>query len=626
MSAGGLSYDCLSTSRKVTLPSVEMWNTNMNILGDPIKSIHTRKIDKVGDTQSILLSQENSGDRIAEMINVYARGVNPMVSVSYDNHTGKNASKLPLRPEVFRPPIIRQEQLMPLSRQPREWFYALTNPRLPEIQNQMSCNELKSSISDRKNTNEALTNLKYHELDNVDNIKPVKIKDELLNNENRNDVTLISSINPYGLEQFGEKKLYKTPLISKIDTNISKILKGDEISSRESKLVKENKLLYSAFSNCSKMNNGTIIPSNLQHKSIIETCDMLRPIAVTNEKNKNMEFYRPDSILKFTKDINQFNIQSSMNDDKYIHFDSEKKLNKEINQIEIQSSINDDKYIHFDSDKKLNKELLKTSCESAISDINNIFLNNNEEINKGIYKDSKFGTMIYSTESNPNASIVLEEKYPHFAIKEILNKDNIIVRPTSTQIWKSLDNPTKEMDSKLKVLDIETQKTSQPRYDRLEMNGKKGVKEYIPIISHSSGIYRKDLSIKYINEKPIGKINEKTPISITTNMKKEEKNNEYINIPNQTRRTLLIENLNTSNIPEMEYKIMDDYMIQSRESRSQINENKSNSSFEQIGNYIPKFNYIDQSTEMPITNDFLNVKKKAIDEYKNRYQNDIPIF
>ena len=43
MSAGGISYDCLTTSRKVTLPSVESWGTNMNIVKDPNKGIFTKK-------------------------------------------------------------------------------------------------------------------------------------------------------------------------------------------------------------------------------------------------------------------------------------------------------------------------------------------------------------------------------------------------------------------------------------------------------------------------------------------------------------------------------------------------------------------------------------------------------
>ena len=158
MSAGGLSYDCLVTSRKVTLPSVEMWGTNMNILQDPPTSVYTRRKDKVGDTQQILLAQEASGDRIAECINVYARGVNPMVSVSYDNNSNNAGSrgsivsnfntsvKLPYKPEVFHPPVFRQEDLMPLSRQPRNWFYALANPEIPNVVHQMSCPETRSAV------------------------------------------------------------------------------------------------------------------------------------------------------------------------------------------------------------------------------------------------------------------------------------------------------------------------------------------------------------------------------------------------------------------------------------------------------------------------------------------------
>ena len=76
MSSGGISYDCLTTSRKATLPSVESWGTNMNIL-KILTKVFLRRKDRVGDTQEVLLAQDASGDRIAECINVYARGVNP---------------------------------------------------------------------------------------------------------------------------------------------------------------------------------------------------------------------------------------------------------------------------------------------------------------------------------------------------------------------------------------------------------------------------------------------------------------------------------------------------------------------------------------------------------------------
>lgn len=136
MAAGGLSYSGLVNHGKVTLPSVETWGSNMNILRDPPKSITTRRVNKVGETSSITQTIEESENRSCEAIQVYARGVNPSVSVSYTNHGNnggqrsgsivsnihQSSAKLPytiMRDGAFRPPVKRQEDLMPLSRLPR---------------------------------------------------------------------------------------------------------------------------------------------------------------------------------------------------------------------------------------------------------------------------------------------------------------------------------------------------------------------------------------------------------------------------------------------------------------------------------------------------------------------------
>jgi len=164
MSAGGISYDMVYPRRTVTLPSVESWGTNMNILKDPPKSIHTKKKDKVGDTQEYTLMLAASGDRITENIQVYPRGVNPMVSVSYGNqgtNGGQNrqsggtagtrsrnsfnrnnnntGTKMPYNIQVFRPPVRTQFDLLPLSRLPRRWTYAFANPAMPTYVNQSKC-------------------------------------------------------------------------------------------------------------------------------------------------------------------------------------------------------------------------------------------------------------------------------------------------------------------------------------------------------------------------------------------------------------------------------------------------------------------------------------------------------
>ena len=153
MSAGGLSYSGLVNHGKITLPSVDSWSSNMNILRDPPKSRYTRRIDKVGETSSITEMIDESGNRACEAISVYARGVNPMVSVSYGNqgnnggqrssgitNANQPAAKLPysiMRDGAFRPPLLLQEDLLPLSRMPRVWTSAFSQPGFADFSRKM---------------------------------------------------------------------------------------------------------------------------------------------------------------------------------------------------------------------------------------------------------------------------------------------------------------------------------------------------------------------------------------------------------------------------------------------------------------------------------------------------------
>ena len=151
-----ISYSGLTNYGKATLPSVESWGTNMNLLRDPSRSITTRKIDKVGQTSSITDMIDDSANRSCEAILQYARGVNPFVSVSYSNNgnnggqksnglngmfnSGGRQSFLPyrvMRDGAFRPPVMRQENLLPLSRQPRVWTTAFTQPGFTDFSKRM---------------------------------------------------------------------------------------------------------------------------------------------------------------------------------------------------------------------------------------------------------------------------------------------------------------------------------------------------------------------------------------------------------------------------------------------------------------------------------------------------------
>jgi len=143
------SYSGITNYGKSTLPSVEGWSTNLNMIRDPTRSITTRRIDKVGDTNAITDSIDGSGDRSCEAILKYTRGVNPMVSISYSNNgnnggqgIGQNktqsySSRTIMKDGAFHPPVMSQEELMPLSRQPRIWTSASTQPGFVDFSKKM---------------------------------------------------------------------------------------------------------------------------------------------------------------------------------------------------------------------------------------------------------------------------------------------------------------------------------------------------------------------------------------------------------------------------------------------------------------------------------------------------------
>jgi hypothetical protein len=152
-----ISYSGIVGYGKSSLPSVESWGTNMNILRDPPKSISTRRIDKVGQTSSITELIDESGSRSCEGISHYARGVNPFVSVDYGNagnNGGQNSggfggvgqnlgssgnrigggqAYLPYRVNragSFRPHITAPCEMLPLSRTPIDNIEAFSKPGL----------------------------------------------------------------------------------------------------------------------------------------------------------------------------------------------------------------------------------------------------------------------------------------------------------------------------------------------------------------------------------------------------------------------------------------------------------------------------------------------------------------
>jgi hypothetical protein len=140
---------------KVTLPSVESWGTNNNIMRDPPKSLFTRKIDRITDTSKLNEMIDGAGDRINETILLYPRGRNPMIGgVDYGSTSNAGLSggittysrsiqpKLPYRimdGGAFRPPIMTERDLLPLSRLPYGNYSVTSKPEFKGFEKQLTC-------------------------------------------------------------------------------------------------------------------------------------------------------------------------------------------------------------------------------------------------------------------------------------------------------------------------------------------------------------------------------------------------------------------------------------------------------------------------------------------------------
>jgi hypothetical protein len=196
----------------LTLPSVEGGFGTLNILRDPPKSIETRYISKVGDTSKIATWVDDSGDRICEGINKYARGINPMVSVSYTNE-GSNGGQVRFRAGnvsaqttalnsgqaympyrvnregAFRPPIVPPQELYALSRLPRVSPSYYTNPGSAQVAfNQ----DLKCSSNLREIRNQLLTvTANPRAIFNIETpqMQPFDVKSSIIDNKKHSTIS-----------------------------------------------------------------------------------------------------------------------------------------------------------------------------------------------------------------------------------------------------------------------------------------------------------------------------------------------------------------------------------------------------------------------------------------------------
>ena len=409
-----LSYTGLTNYGKTTLPSVESWGTNMNILRDPPKSIMTRKQNKVGETNSIIENNLNS-DRINENILVYARGVNPMVGVSYNNDssgmsgnlaglsqsfntisTSSTQSMLPYRimnGQYFQPPVMTKEELLPLSRQPRAWTSQNTSlgfvdfsKRVKDQGDATTTKEVKTSV--------LKTSIRPTEYKRIEKPieQPYETKYSIQNTMNifvnsgmrTRDITnkYISDVN---------NGINKNPLNVNVYSNIGhKIYKNDTNVYTKNSIQDINK--KEAFSNISGLgeyNNNKVNTTNyIQDINQKEAFSNISGLGENNNNNINTTNY--------IQDINQkeaFSNISGLCETKYIHKDI--KLDRILpNYVSSTNNSDSTKYIRIEP---INEIHLDKNIPNAIFENNNVKKTNDVDnrtyvlppkINPGSYIDN----------------------------------------------------------------------------------------------------------------------------------------------------------------------------------------------------------------------------------------------
>jgi hypothetical protein len=311
------SYSALNNYGKSTLPSVESWSINNNIIKDPPKSITTRRIEKVGDTTFLNEIIDESLDRNSEVINEYARGVNPMVSVSFSNngnnggqHSGNliigggNQGKLPYRimnGGAFRPPIVKPQDLLPVSR------------------------------SNRKNTN---MNTNSHKIDYT---KRIKLCGDDTNTKEVKKEIIRGNIKP------NKTYKYETPISEPSDVRykVKKILNGDIVTNKKSiDIIKRiNKEITNTTKNKLQLEYGTNKTENI-YKDInnglvdltkIKTNSLIQGNYETNKSSNISSNVKHENKLVLTKNVPRHEYVSNKMERKYNNVNGNKyRLNQKI--------------------------------------------------------------------------------------------------------------------------------------------------------------------------------------------------------------------------------------------------------------------------------------------------------
>jgi hypothetical protein len=377
-------------SGKVSLPSVDSWNYDLAVLRDPPKSIHTRKIDKPGQTSDITQMIQDSSDRACEAIMVYARGVNPMVGVSYDNYGnnggqksgnvsqqglnlgGNKAAYLPYRimnGGAFRPPVRDQRELLPLSRQPRVWTQSFTQPGFADYSKKVFCTT---------ETGDELRMVKKPEQVLKGNIRPTavyKLETPIVENyevkyvlKNPVQVQGFSGIQPNAKFNAENGNVYAQVLENPLKPNVNLNMTGDRVKDIDLSNFNTNKYTQEVL-------HKDVQSKLAKNISITPIDDLMN----TNRDNYTHEILNAQALSNVSKNISSTPIDELLNTnrDNYTHeiLDAQALSNASKNifstPIDNLMNTNRDNYTHEILDAQAHSNISKNISVTSIGDLIN---------------------------------------------------------------------------------------------------------------------------------------------------------------------------------------------------------------------------------------------------------------
>ena len=372
-----ISYNCIiGHKQKVTLPSVSGGLGSMYIQKNPPSSIHTRRISKVGETSSLTSLIDDSGDRINEAILNYARGVNPMVSVSYGNQgngtmngnvTSNSAKPMASMPNRimdkgdFRPPIYDRRELLPLSRLPRTTTSSFTQP---------------SFVDYSKSKAEGVTS-----------DKTIGIKKEMLNKEIQ--PTRVYNIQPSAIEPYEIKYIIQNPLRISAKSGVRTM----DLTNTENQKPYNN-ILTSPIQIDFNINKNI----NNNSKAHVFDMDTGRYLQDTLHSDVRSNMNRNKNTNEVTMDTNRY-LQDPLHSD----VRSNMNRNKEMNEVTmdtsryLQDTLHSDVRSNMNGNKKQNNTNEMINFHVGVKDINNINYNTSKsgyEKNEYIHRDIELSRKI----------------------------------------------------------------------------------------------------------------------------------------------------------------------------------------------------------------------------------------